>query len=398
MNIAIFASAFHPSVGGVEELVRQLAHEYGRHGISTIVLTNRWPRLLPRAEIYEGIPVYRLAMRLPEYTLKVRMNYWLTRSLVKSEMLEILRRHNTDLLHVQCVSSNAHYALMARLALGLPLIVTSQGERTMDAGRSYENSPYMNLVMRRALAEADHITACSQNTLDDLEQYCSSPFGKRGCVICNGVRTDDFDLAKPYAHPKPYILGIGRMVPRKGFDVLIEAFAKAGLSSHDLLIAGDGTERKALEQTVQKHGLEGRVHFPGRADRKTAAALFKGCSFFVLPSRQEPMGIVNLEAMACGKPVIASRTGGVPEIVMEDETGLLVPPEDATALAEALRRLANDETQRARMGAAGMNRAKKFTWLSIANSYREMYESTLAERRLLQGGLTPNAKTGDCCA
>jgi glycosyltransferase involved in cell wall biosynthesis len=110
------------------------------------------------------------------------------------------------------------------------------------------------------------------------------------------------------------------------------------------------------------------------------------------------MGIVNLEAMACGKPVIASRTGGVPEIVMEDETGLLVPPEDATALAEALRRLANDETQRARMGAAGMNRAKKFTWLSIANSYREMYESTLAERRLLQGGLTPNAKTGDCCA
>ena len=398
MNVAIFASAFHPSLGGVEELVRQLAHEYGRQGISTIVLTNRWPRALPRAEIFEGIPVYRLAMRLPEYTWKVRLNYWLTRSLVKAQMLEILRRHKTDLLHVQCVSSNAHYALLAQQALGLPLIVTSQGERTMDAGRSYERSPYMNLVMRRALAQADHITACSQNTLDDLEQYCGRPFGERGGVIYNGIRTDDFEGAKGYEHPKPYILGIGRMVPQKGFDVLLEAFAQAGLPAHDLLLAGEGPERKTLEQAAQQHGLAGRVHFIGRADRATATALFQGCDFFVLPSRQEPMGIVNLEAMICGKAVIASRTGGVPEIVSEAETGLLVPPGDTTALAEAMGRLARDEGLRTRMGAAGRQRAKLFTWQSIANSYRELYQRTLAEKCLRPGRLAPNAKTGNCCA
>jgi glycogen synthase len=335
-------------------------------------------------------------MRLPEYTLKVRMNYWLTRSLAKSEMLGILRRHKTDLLHVQCVSSNAHYALMARHALGLPLIVTSQGERTMDAGRSYERSPYMNLVMRRVLAEANHITACSKNTFDDLELYCGSQFGKRGGVIYNGICADDFHAARAYTHAKPYILGIGRMVPQKGFDVLIEAFAKAGLQSHDLLIAGEGPERNTLEQLSQKHGLTGSVHFIGRADRETAASLFKGCSFFVLPSRQEPMGIVNLEAMASGKAVIASRTGGVPEIVIENETGLLVPPADATALAEALRRLADNDLLRARLGMAGEKRAENFTWAAIANSYRHIYEKALTEKRRAQSNFTPTAKTGDC--
>src|SRR5438093_12129473 len=132
MNIAIFASAFHPSLGGVEEVVRQVAHEYKRQGISTIVLTNRWPRSLPQREIYEGIPVYRLAMRLPEYTLKVRMNYWLTLARSRAEMLRILREHQSDIIHVHCVSSNGHYASMAREALGLPMVVTAHGERTIE--------------------------------------------------------------------------------------------------------------------------------------------------------------------------------------------------------------------------------------------------------------------------
>jgi glycogen synthase len=389
MNVAIFASAFYPSLGGVEELVRQLAHEYRRQGIQTIVLVNRWPRSLPAEETIEGIPVYRLSMRMPEYNLRVRTNYALGYPWVRARMLRILRHHKIDLMHVQCVSANGHYASIAARALGLPLIVTSQGERTMDAERVYEKSPFINGVLRRILSEADRVTACSRDTLEDLEQFTGTKFGERGSVVYNGIRLEDFRGAEPYLHPRPYILGIGRHVLQKGFDVLIEAFAAAGLGSHDLLLAGDGPERQNLEGLARKMHLDARVHFLGRADRATAVALFRGCAFFALPSRQEPLGIVNLEAMAAGKAVIASRTGGVPEIVADGETGLLVPPADSAALAGALRRVAGDEALRERLGNGGRERVQRFTWEAVASTYRQIYENALAGRRSAPAGMVP---------
>jgi glycosyltransferase involved in cell wall biosynthesis len=389
MNVAIFASAFYPSLGGVEELVRQLAHEYRRQGIQTIVLVNRWPRSMPAEDNFEGIPVYRLSMRMPEYNLRVRTNYALAYPFVRARMLRILRQHKIDLIHVQCVSANGHYASIASRALRIPLIVTSQGERTMDAERVYEKSPFMNTVLRRALAQADCITACSRDTLQDLERYTATTFGPRGSVIYNGIRLEDFQGVDPYSHPRPYILGIGRHVSQKGFDLLIQAFAASGLGSYDLLLAGDGPERKVLEQLAQKLLIEERVKFLGRADRATAVALFRGCEFFVLPSRQEPLGIVNLEAMAAGKAVIASKTGGVPEIVADGETGLLVPPGDAESLAGALRRIAGDRALRERLAAGGRERVRRFTWDAVAASYHQIYEAALAGRRSAPSGVAP---------
>ena len=326
----MFASAFHPHVGGVEELARQLAHEYTRQGIGAIVVTSRWPRSLPRREIYQGIPIYRLPMRIPESSMKSRVSFHLTHALNRWAVNDILCRHDIDVLHVQCVSTSAYYALLARRALGLPLIVSAQGERTMDASGLYKRSGFINRVLRESLTEANCITACSQNTLTDLEQWWGSPFGRRASVIYNGICPSEFSGTAPYPHPRPFIFAIGRLVPQKGFDLLIRAFAKACLPIHDLIIAGDGPERPALEALAVEHQLANRVRFLGEADRATAASLFTGCSFFILPSRHEPMGIVNLEAMAAGKAVIASKVGGVPEIVMDGETGILIRPSART--------------------------------------------------------------------
>ena len=375
MNIAIFASAFHPHLGGVEELVRQLAHAYRRKGHGVIVVTNRWPPELPEFEEYEGIPVYRFAMRTPRGTWKEQVRYQLTHTATTRRMLDTLKRHEIDLLHVQCVSANGYYAQIARRELRLPLVVTTQGERTMDAGQIYQRSAFMNQMLRELLAEADHITACSRHTLDDLEEWYGQPLGPNAGVVYNGIDLSSFADPKPYPHPRPYILGIGRHVPQKGFDVLLQAFAQAEQTSHDLLLAGDGPERTALEQLTAELGLGDRVHFVGRADRPLAVSLFQGCSFFVLPSRLEPQGIVNLEAMAAGKAVLASRVGGVPEIVLENETGLLVPAEDVPALAQAITRLATDDVLRQRLGTAGQERAKAFDWNAIAEQYLTLYRT-----------------------
>jgi len=380
MNIALFASAFHPHVGGVEELVRQLAHAYRRKGHGAIVVTNRWPPELPEFEEFEGIPVYRFGMRTPGGTWKEQVLYRLTHPVNARRMLDILKTHHIDLLHVQCVSSNGYYAQVARRALRLPLVVTAQGERTMDAGQIYQRSAYMNRMLCALLTEADHITACSRHTLDDLESWYGQPFGARAGVVYNGIDLSSFDGATPYPHPKPYLLGIGRHVPQKGFDVLLQAFTQADQTSHDLLLAGDGPERPTLERLAADLGLGERVKFVGRADRPLAVSLFAGCSFFVLPSRQEPQGIVNLEAMAAGKAVLASRVGGVPEIVSDGETGLLVPAEDAPALAQAITRLATDDALRQKLGTAGRKRAGQFDWEAIAEQYLAIYRSVVKER------------------
>ncbi|HEX4085246.1 MAG TPA: glycosyltransferase family 4 protein [Chthoniobacteraceae bacterium] len=380
MNVAIFASAYYPHVGGVEEAVRQLAAEYRARGIKPIILTNRWPRSLPPEQLYEKTPVYRLAMRTPEGGLKGRINYRLTHRAICQEMIEILQKHRIDLLHVQCVSSNGLYAHIAARELRLPLIVTTQGERTMDAGQLYQRSPFMNGVLRDLLAKADHITACSRHTLDDMERYWGTPFGARAGVVYNGIDLSNFEGAAPHTEDAPYILGIGRLVPQKGFDILLRAFAQADISGWKLLIAGEGPEREPLEKLASKLGLGERAQLIGRADRTKAAALFRGCECFVLPSRMEPLGIVNLEAMAAGKMVIASRTGGVPEIVAEGETGLLFPPEDEAALASALTKAAGDPSLRERYGAAGRQAVEAFTWPVIADQYNRIYRDALARR------------------
>ncbi|BCW98667.1 MAG: hypothetical protein KatS3mg024_1494 [Armatimonadota bacterium] len=378
MNIAIFASAFYPHVGGVEELCRQLALESMRKGHRVIILTNRWPRSLPEHEELEGIPVYRLPFRVPDGSLKAHVSYHLTHRQIVRRMLGILRKHAVDVLHVQCISSNGYYAMVAKQAMGLPLVVTAQGELTMDASGIYQRSGYMRRTLRRILNVADAITACSRATLQELEEWYATPFGERAEVIHNGIRLADFQDERPLPERPPFILGIGRMVPQKGFDLLIEAFRRAGTADMDLLVAGDGPELAALKELAAASGLDGRVLFPGKADRQTAAALFRECAFFVLPSRHEPFGIVNLEAMAAGKAVLATRVGGVPEVVLDGETGILVPPEDVDALAEGIRRLAGDPSLRERLGAAGRERAELFSWDAVTEKYLMVYRKVCA--------------------
>lgn len=381
MNIAIFASAFHPSLGGVEELVRQLAHELIRRDNKVIVLTNRWPRSLSREESFEGIPVYRLPFRTPEPMFKARISFALTHRCIRQKMLAILQKHSIEILHVQCVSSNAMYVFEAKRALNLPLVVTLQGELTMDATQLYQRSELARKTLREALDSSDAITVCSGKTLADAEEFYGKPFGDKARVVFNGVNVEEFTEASPYTHKRPYLFAIGRLVPQKGFDVLLRAFAQAGLDSHDLLIAGEGPEKESLEKLSRKSGLGERVQFLGRVVHDKVPALFKGCDFFVLPSREEPFGIVNVEAMAAGKAVVAARVGGVPEILVHGENGLLVEKEDVKGLAKAITSLCCDRFERERLGENSYQRAQGFSWTAIASQYLAAYEEVRCEDR-----------------
>jgi glycosyltransferase involved in cell wall biosynthesis len=392
MNIAIFASAFHPHFGGVEEACRNLALEYIRRGHRVHVITTRHPKELAEFEIIQGIPVHRFPFEMPNSSPLGMINFL---KQFPSDLLSVLRtlsRNRIDIIHVQCIGPNGLYALAAKYLTNLPLVVTTQGERTMDAGHIYESSATMNWTMRNLFQCADFITACSQQTLDDAEEFAGFSFKHKSRTVYNGVSLTEFDIVQEsYNHPKPYLLGIGRVVKQKGFDILIDAYSKIAKEISDLpdlIIAGDGSERESLQQQIESINLANQIHLIGRADRQLAVKLFKGCECFVLPSRHEPQGIVSLEAMACSKPVIAARVGGVPEIVLENEIGLLFNGSDSDSLAEALKSLLSDPKKAQELGQAGRKRVEEhFTWQVIADQYSEIYKNISKPNFNLSGAI-----------
>jgi glycosyltransferase involved in cell wall biosynthesis len=183
------------------------------------------------------------------------------------------------------------------------------------------------------------------------------------------------------ASETPLLLTIAALVRRKGLDVLLGALADLAreAGAPRLWIAGSGPEREALERRTRSLGLEGRVRFLGQ--REDAADLLAACDVFVLPSRREGLGVAALEAMAAGRPVVATRVGGLGHAVVPGRTGLLVPPDDTAALADAIRQLLHDPELRARLGAEGPRRvAEGFLAGQMVEAYGSLYEEVLSER------------------
>lgn len=372
---AIFASAFAPHIGGVEVLTAQLAREQMALGMSPTVITTHWPKTLLGIETIADIPVLRHTFGVPELKPRHFAGWAMSSAAVRRRINAQLRDRDTDLIHVQCVNSNARYARAAARALGLPLVVTMQGELTMDATGLYQRSAQQRRAWRRLLDAADVVTGCSQAVIDDARAAYDASWVDRARVIPNGVRIADFAHIEPLVHDRPYILGIGRMVPQKGFDILLQAFAAiVGDVDVDLLLAGDGPVRSELERLAGELGLSSRVRFLGPLDRPAAASAFHGAEVFALPSRLEPQGIVVLEAMAAGTPVVASAVGGVPETVTDGVNGLLADGPTDGSLADAIRRVVTDPKLRTGLVDCGRRTAAERDWSVITSRYNEAYE------------------------
>ena len=168
----------------------------------------------------------------------------------------------------------------------------------------------------------------------------------------------------------PLALALGRLHVNKGFDVLLEALAR--VPRLHLWLAGEGPLRAPLERQAAALGIGARVRFLGW--REDTAALLAAADFLVCPSRHEPLGNVVIEAWAAGAPVVATASDGPAALIADDETGLLVPVEDAAALASAMQRLADNEALRARLAAAGRAAYEaEFSEARVVGLYRDFF-------------------------
>jgi glycosyltransferase involved in cell wall biosynthesis len=183
--------------------------------------------------------------------------------------------------------------------------------------------------------------------------------------------------------PDAYVVaGVGRLVPIKGFDLLVAALAALAARVPDahLLLVGDGVQREALQAQAAALGVAGRLQICGAAT--DVIGVLSAADVLAAPSRNEGMGRVLVEAMALGLPVVGTRVGGIADVIVDGECGLVVPPEDPGALAEALIDLGLDVGRRRKLGEGARPRAEAFSTTVAAGAMRAVYEALARSRRL----------------
>lgn len=372
-------SAYAPAVGGVEVLTARLAHQLLRRGHEVEVWTGRSEGdALSETELIDGIRVRRFTFTMPRAAPSSVVRFPTAALATVRRMRSAAAEFRPNILHVQCFSGNGVYATFLSRLTGTPLIVTLQGETVMDDHDIYQHSATLRLMLRLGLRRAASVTACSAFTLRDAVTRFGLDAAKSE-VIFNGVDLEEIDSAEGEVPFDRYVLGLGRIVPKKGFDLLLEAFAGVSDLHPDvgLVIAGEGTERDRLQSRALELGLAERVLLPGRLNRHDVVSVMRGAEVFVMPSRVEPFGIVALEAWRAGVPIIVSSRGGAREFVEDGVSGLVVDPLDPTSLQAAIDSLLASKMLSSGLAAAGCTEVRRFEWARISDQYDALYRSVV---------------------
>ena len=298
----------------------------------------------------------------------------------------IAREGRFDVVHAFWPIPHGLFGVAARKASDAALVSTFfSAELTWDGATRRVFAP----VIRKVVDASDAVTVISAYTGQRLREYSPDvktvtiPFGAAA------VEHGNIDSRRPRDAGDPFeLLFVGRLVRRKGVPVLLDAVNKLRDDPRlTLRIVGGGPEKAALETQARLLGLGDRVVFEGVVTAEAIQGFFTRCDALVLPAivtetgDTEGLGVVLIEAMGYGKPVIGSAVGGILDVIPDNDTGLLVPPGDADALALAIRRAMDEPAELGRIAQNGTRfAAKAFGWDEIVTRLSEVYESAVAAR------------------
>lgn len=391
--------------GGMNVYVRELTRALTRRGIAVDVFTRSQNPHLPHVvhELGPGGRVIHIPAGPEAPIEKPRIVEHLPEFIARVQAFAAQEQIAYDVIH-------SHYwlsglaALALRATWGAPVIQMfhTLGALKNRVARSVgEREPPVRLEVERRLArEADRLVAATPAEKAHLVwAYGANP--SRVAVIPPGVDLEHFrpipqaEARRLLGFPpdKRYILYVGRIEPLKGIETLIRAVAilaqECPTWTRDfavILIGGDpeastDAELRRLQQLREDLGVADLVAFIGAKAQETLPYYYNAADVVVMPSDYESFGLVALEAMACGRPVIASEVGGLVYLVRHGETGLRVPRRQPVALARALDRLLRDEALRQRMGENGRRWAQAFGWATITDRILELYRQVLESHR-----------------
>jgi glycosyltransferase involved in cell wall biosynthesis len=380
MNI-LFAMPWDQRIGGVTHVASSLGHILEARGHRAMFLFPAEGGLRIKAHTsLRGFPALYCRLRNfpPERpTWRARVSWYSAAFTALPQLVPYGLLQHVDLINVHYPGDG--FALMADLArwLRVPLVVSAHGSDLLpDAGPSRGNG------LRRLLDSADAVVVPSHDYLRTVVDAFPSLGNKIRCIH-NGYDEEELSVAASvngsYSSDVT-ALCIAALIHKKGIDVLLQALAQCRSNRLKLRLVGDGPLREQLESLTAMLRLSDRVSFLGMKERDEVCRELAHCDLLVLPSRHpsESFGLAALEAMACGKAVVASALGGLPELVDDRETGLLVRPEDPTDLAAALDLLVDDAQLRLKLGAAGRSKATRFTARRAAEVYEGLFKELVA--------------------
>jgi len=357
-------------IRGSETLLLDLLHHLDAAKFKPIVWCNG--KAMQQAVAALGCTVYRSDFEYygMEYSGPFNLRKY---DRLVSEGLEIVRRHGVRLIHSNSGAPNQWLLPVARTER-LPLL----------AHLHIDYRPRGRYIL--GLHQATRIVGVSQDVIDDFAE--DGVVQDRLAVIYNGIDEErikpqtDRNMREALGIPgdAPVIGTVGSLISRKGHDILLRAFQRVAQRSPRaiLLVTSDGPERQALQELAVTLEIADKVRFLGYVD--DVPALYRDCfDILALASRADAFGLVIAEAGLFGIPAVATRVGGIPEVIQDNVTGLVVPPEDPEALAAALLRLIEAPAERRQFGAAARERARAlFTAPSMARQFEETYRSLLS--------------------
>jgi glycosyltransferase involved in cell wall biosynthesis len=306
------------------------------------------------------------------------------RSSLDSLLSKELANREFDLIHSHVGIPDGYAGIYLAARMQCPHIVTVHGQDFhLTAGKSRE----CRNKLHRVLSSSSRVVTVSSK-LARLGAELYPDIAEKIVVLPNGVDPKEIDEAR--RHPasvtngKPLIVSVSNLVPTKGIDINLRALSSllGNMPELTYVIVGDGPERSRLEQLARELGISSNVRFLGQLDHAAALKHVAAADIFVLPSWQEGFGVVYLEAMALGKPVIACSGEGPADFINDGKTGFLVPPRDIESVARLARRLAENEQERRSVGQrASQFVLANFTWMAVARKLSELYKEIVDERK-----------------
>jgi glycosyltransferase involved in cell wall biosynthesis len=374
-RVLVFAWFYLPFVGGAELFLRAITQRL-RDRFEFVIVTARLRRSLPAVESRDGVTIRRIGLGTPADKFLY----------LAAAPLRALRLGRFDLVHAVMVSGGA-FAAAAYLKLRRrPSLLTLQDGDSEEYVRRYLGPLFVTYApLHRRF---DHVQAISSALAQRAVHYgvpvSSVTVVPNGCdphlfdepdaaAIAALRRRLDLDGAR-------VVVSVSRLVLKNGIDRLLRAFPAvlAAVPDAALLLVGDGEDRATLERIAQEQGIAPRVRFAGAVAHDHIGDYLRLADVFARPSLSEGLGTAFLEAMACGVPIVGTRTGGIPDFLAEGRTGLFCDPERPETIAEAIVRVLRDDGLAGGLARAGRALvAERYRWEAVAERIGALYERLL---------------------
>ncbi|ACS89916.1 MULTISPECIES: glycosyltransferase family 4 protein [Thermococcus] len=378
MKIALVSDWYYPKIGGVASHMHNLALKLKERGHEVAIVTNNWETGKESELAEKGIDLIKIP-GVVSPVLDINLSYGLKSS---EELNEFL--HDFDVIHSHhAFTPLALKAAKAGRIMNKATLLTTHSISFAHDSRLWEALGLTIPVFTSYLKYPHRIIAVSKAARAFVEHFTDSPIS----IIPNGVDDKRFtplrnkeELKSRLGIEGKVVLYVSRMAYRKGPHVLLNAFSK--IEDATLVMVGNGEMLPFLKLQAKFLGIDEKVVFMGYVEDNKLPELFGIADVFVLPSvTAEAFGIVVLEAMAAGVPVVATSVGGIPEIVKENEAGILVPPGNELALRNAIQRILTDQKLREWYGSNGRRAVEeKYSWDKVVLKIEKAYEEVLLSK------------------